>query len=401
LPTLNRLVELIHSDSNKDVFDLIFSPKEKGTDIFFIAEETIVKLRLIQQILTDNMVIFAKFKFTKEDKDVDIPLLMKIEISSKQLSFLTKPDFYLGKIDKFIKANQVFSEKAPDPKAPDGSNLSFVTCNIPEREEDLFKIGKGDTNAIGFNDIKQGAMGNCYFLASLMAIAQKQPNLIKDAIKINGKTGFKVRLFAQTPNGDGYESVYIYIDNTFLCDDKGTLHGAKKGDEGELWVMILEKAMAKLLGGYDRIDNGGNMAYILPLLTGKTPTKIEEKTAVEFETKVTTIVPMDEEQILKLFRNTDSQFITIGIKQSKAVNTTLYPKLVHSSADMITNNGSNIYCKHAYLITKVDLEKSLVTLRNPHNKYPDAEEDKKNGNVTNPVVTVRFIMDCTSSIVYG
>jgi hypothetical protein len=41
-------------------------------------------------------------------------------------------------------------------------------------------------------------------------------------------------------------------------------------------------------------------------------------------------------------------------------------------------------------------EQSIITLRNPHNTFPIIDDDKNNGNVTNPKVTLQFIIDCTA-----
>jgi hypothetical protein len=82
---------------------------------------------------------------------------------------------------------------------------------------------------------------DCWFLASVIVVA-----LIPNAIK---------KLFMRTTfHPMGCLSVYLFINGCFeeiLIDDfvtKSYANSTKK----ELWIQILEKAMAKHLGGYHK-----------------------------------------------------------------------------------------------------------------------------------------------------
>lgn len=55
-----------------------------------------------------------------------------------------------------------------------------------------------------------------------------------------------------TKNG---ESIEVVVDDKFPCD-KFRKPAFSKANGNELWVMILEKAFAKLHGSYDRIIGG-------------------------------------------------------------------------------------------------------------------------------------------------
>lgn len=48
---------------------------------------------------------------------------------------------------------------------------------------------------------------------------------------------------------------------------------SRSEDQTELWPNILEKAYAKLYGGYDKIE-GGKVSYVLAELTGGQPEEI-------------------------------------------------------------------------------------------------------------------------------
>ena len=60
---------------------------------------------------------------------------------------------------------------------------------------------------------------------------------------------YDVRLYK---NG---EEQYVRLDDYFPCKPNGsTIYARAKGSE--LWVLLLEKAFAKLCGGYDRLRAG-------------------------------------------------------------------------------------------------------------------------------------------------
>ena len=101
-------------------------------------------------------------------------------------------------------------------------------------------------------DIKQGGLGDCYFLASIANLAN-YPSLIFRMFKtkeINDEGYFEIILHI-----DGEEQIVIVDD--FLPVDKKTSKPVFSLPNGnEIWVMILEKAWAKVNGGYVNIIGG-------------------------------------------------------------------------------------------------------------------------------------------------
>lgn len=59
-----------------------------------------------------------------------------------------------------------------------------------------------------------------------------------------------------------FKGVYqeVVVDDYFPCSPKGTLLGAQPAGGKQIWVMVIEKAWAKLHGSYDIID--GTKQYI-------------------------------------------------------------------------------------------------------------------------------------------
>ena len=120
------------------------------------------------------------------------------------------------------------------------------------------------------SDIKQGALGDCYFLSAISVLTE-HPNRIRKLIvsdKMNKEGVFGVKLFK-----NGEEQIVI-LDNYIPCDEKGEpVFSSANGNE--LWVILLEKAWAKLHGSYERII-GGQAHLTLRDMTGAP--------AFEFET---------------------------------------------------------------------------------------------------------------------
>ncbi|MEG4447164.1 C2 family cysteine protease [Microcoleus sp. AT9_B5] len=123
------------------------------------------------------------------------------------------------------------------------SNGQVIDMTYQQAQGNLFQSG------ISYEDVKQGFVGDCYYLASLAAVAQKTPNVIQDMFIDNGDGTYTVRFFN---NG---QVDYVTVDR-YLPTDKnyGSLPFAKVGGYGntyqnpanELWVALAEKAYAQI-----------------------------------------------------------------------------------------------------------------------------------------------------------
>jgi len=128
-------------------------------------------------------------------------------------------------------------------------------------------------NHIDPNDILQGELGDCYFLSSLSALAEK-PDRIERLFETPyyDPTGhYKIRI------RDMGEMQQILIDDFIPCTEAGQVAFSRSKSEpdarsgrhevAELWVILLEKAWAKKFGSYYTIDAGYN-SDVLTDLTG-------------------------------------------------------------------------------------------------------------------------------------
>lgn len=103
------------------------------------------------------------------------------------------------------------------------------------------------------NDIKQGQLGDCYFLSAISTLAQYPDtikNIFKESCVINEEGKYQLCL-----NKDGIPT-NIVVDDFLPCKFGKPIF--TKGQGNELWVLLLEKAYAKMHGSYQRIENGSS-----------------------------------------------------------------------------------------------------------------------------------------------
>ena len=111
------------------------------------------------------------------------------------------------------------------------------------------------------DDIKQGLLGDCYFLSILSALAEVPDRITRLFLtdRINDYGIFAVNI---KKNGEAKE---VVIDDYFPCEDGEPCFSKANGNE--LWVLILEKAWAKVHGSYERIE-AGHAHNVMTDLTG-------------------------------------------------------------------------------------------------------------------------------------
>jgi Calpain family cysteine protease/RTX calcium-binding nonapeptide repeat (4 copies) len=102
------------------------------------------------------------------------------------------------------------------------------------------------------DDIFQGNVGDCYFMAKLSAIAMQEPEYIRKLVAPLGDGSFAVRFYR-----NGVED-YVRVDSDFWASG-GTLKYAREGQQGAIWVPVVEKAFAiarRDEGSYQSISGG-------------------------------------------------------------------------------------------------------------------------------------------------
>lgn len=121
-----------------------------------------------------------------------------------------------------------------------------------------FVKGSDDPRDIHESDPRQGYLGNCYMIASFIALAQTRPERLRAVIVDQGDGVWEV-----TIDGQGYR-----LEQAFPTKDSDTPLFSKLADQEEVrvgdddvtryetWPMMLERAFAQRAGNYAGIENG-------------------------------------------------------------------------------------------------------------------------------------------------
>lgn len=116
-----------------------------------------------------------------------------------------------------------------------------------------FLKGSGDAREIEKEDVAQGQLGDCYFLAALAAVADAQPQRIRGRLRAVSPNESEVflskrwipvshKLVTSSHGGRSYVgSDSVYVNNT-------RIH--------ELWPALYEKALVINGGGYEEVEGG-------------------------------------------------------------------------------------------------------------------------------------------------
>eukprot|EP01062_Namystynia_karyoxenos_P069836 TRINITY_DN65276_c0_g1_i1.p1 TRINITY_DN65276_c0_g1~~TRINITY_DN65276_c0_g1_i1.p1 ORF type:complete len:915 (+),score=226.77 TRINITY_DN65276_c0_g1_i1:91-2745(+) len=132
-----------------------------------------------------------------------------------------------------------------------------------------------DSAAITADDIDQGSLGDCWFLAAVAACAEFPEQLVVPMFEHRAASGrrgsaaqqhlWRVRLakngWFQTHLLDSYLPCHPTVNAARPC------YASNKEQPSELWVALVEKAYARLHGSYEAIA-GGDPAVALSDLTG-------------------------------------------------------------------------------------------------------------------------------------
>lgn len=107
-------------------------------------------------------------------------------------------------------------------------------------------------NGISPEDIRQRAISDCYLMSVLGSLATK-PGLIRRIFEIDTINGFGV--YAVWMNFHGKWELVI-IDDYFPSWKGKHIFASSNQKQNEIWTLIIQKAFAKLNGGYYKLEMG-------------------------------------------------------------------------------------------------------------------------------------------------
>lgn len=205
-----------------------------------------------------------------------------------------------------------------------------------------FVQGKGDANELAMNDVRQGAVGDCFLMASIAAVVQAYPDVVRRLIHPKGGGKYDVTLYVRGVARS------VEVDDQFPASDvRGTSvagyagTGDKDGDRREIWPMLIEKAYAKLKGGYGAIQ-GGSVPDGLGALTGKNSSVIPVTASFATEQKIQRGLERAQKEGQPMVAATD-EFTDEQAREAKELG---------------------LIAKHAYAVRHVDDDR--IELYNPH-----------------------------------
>jgi hypothetical protein len=147
-----------------------------------------------------------------------------------------------------------------DPRVLQKHDGTLTFNKVPDGV--LFRDG------VSADDVMQGYIGDCFFVAALSSVAAADPKAIENCIKDNGDGTYTARFFSKGPDGKLKPS-YVRVDGDIPSRDPSQRFYAGDRDSSELWVSLIEKAYASWKGGYEAIGEGGFPAEAMTEITGR------------------------------------------------------------------------------------------------------------------------------------
>ena len=124
------------------------------------------------------------------------------------------------------------------------------------------------------SEVCQGGLGDCWMMATLASIAHSHPELIRAIFFPYPKRAAEQRVgaFRLLLCVDGWWRCVV-VDDLLPADATSLRYGHCNAHLGVLWVPLIEKAMAKVFGGYDALE-GNDPDFAFQYLLGLPSKKV-------------------------------------------------------------------------------------------------------------------------------
>lgn len=205
-------------------------------------------LQVYSQVASDNLVSAKEF--------TDLQMLTTTSINTS-----ADVRFYMNKITKGDRANQVYKGASLGNLAAGSSGVhlnslvdkwmlggdlpALPTLNNVRVDGYAYVSGSLFVDGIRYDDVRQGNVGDCYFLAALGEVAFHRRSIIQDMFIDNGDGTFGVRFFLNGVSQFVTVNRYLPMFKT-VAIAAGWGGGRFDSSHNELWVALAEKAYAQL-----------------------------------------------------------------------------------------------------------------------------------------------------------
>lgn len=171
----------------------------------------------------------------------------------------------LPNLDRFdVGAQRAFLEAGAGVCNPSVSDPLPTTAGGSYRP----LLGQLVRNGLDYRDVRQGQLGDCFFLASLSAAAKMAPTELRQKFHPNADGSVSFRFYKRDPATDALVPTEVKVDRD-VVERQRTISYARSADVAEIWPELYEKAYAKFLGNtYRNLNQGGSPADALEAITG-------------------------------------------------------------------------------------------------------------------------------------
>ncbi len=228
----------------------------------------------------DKALDFAELKASLRRKDLgatDAAFIASLVMTFDHVDAQTKMDGKVTNNDATALITATFNPIRRAEIAEINKAFARTFMRMKDKNDNLWGDFKDPKDAIKCDAVGQGAIGDCWLMGSIAALADTAPELIQRMIKDNSNGTYTVTFPGQA-------------DTPYTVEAPTNLEMAlfARGSKYGTWVPILEKAAAKAFEAtkfYNKTDidvsilHGGTAEEAFVLLTGLTPVSLEAKAA--------------------------------------------------------------------------------------------------------------------------
>jgi hypothetical protein len=246
-----------------------------------------------------------------------------------------------SRLDEFFEGGGVQTGIQCDFK----EHHDYSLCGTdPVAKSALFLQESGDIDPVDVKDVRQRALGDCHVMAAIAAMASTAAgssaikSMIRQGTNQYGEVSYTVTLHRPEHHWFGtttFTEVPVTVDGPYVT---GHADARKEGAVQEVWPLVMEKAFAKLYGGYAEINRGHSPALALEVLTGK---------------------PV-ETRSLGWLSSYGASDLTAALGAGKLV-------VLSTRASLAPNNAPQLVANHAYVVLGVTTvgDQPCLLLQNP------------------------------------